>query len=88
MAVREFRNRRPRLLAPSRILRPPMRMSGGGREREDLVLDARRMIGEGSQSFATASRKAGSTRRSRFIATTSWAKSSVRWPRSSPTCTP
>lgn len=55
MAVREFRDRRPRLLSPSRILRPPVRQSGGGREREDLVREAREAIGKGSQSFAVAS---------------------------------
>ena len=41
MAIRVFRNRRPRMLAPSRILRPPQRQTGGGREREDLVAAAR-----------------------------------------------
>lgn len=56
MAIRHFRDRRPRLLSPSRILRPPMRQSGGGRDREDLVIDAREAIGRGSQSFAMASR--------------------------------
>ena len=48
MAIRRFRDRRPRLLAPSQILRPPVRQSGGGREREDLVADARRSIRRGS----------------------------------------
>ena len=56
MVIRRFRNRRPRLLAPSQILRPPVRQSGGGREREDLVADARRSIRRGSKSFALASR--------------------------------
>ena len=56
MAIRRFRDRRPRLLAPSQILRPPVRQSGGGREREDLVADARRSIRRGSKSFALASR--------------------------------
>lgn len=56
MPVRQFRDRRPRLLSPSRILRPPLRQSGGGREREDLVLEARQAIGNGSRSFAVASK--------------------------------
>lgn len=56
MPVRRFRDRRPRLLAPSRILRPPVRQVGGGREREQLVEDARAAIARGSRSFAAASR--------------------------------
>lgn len=56
MAIRRFRDRRPRLLAPSRILRPPVRQSGGGREREELVERARATIDMGSKSFALASR--------------------------------
>jgi phytoene synthase len=56
MAIRVFRSRRPRMLAPSRILRQPPRQTGGGREREDLVEEARRSISKGSQSFAFASR--------------------------------
>ena len=56
MAIRPFRDRRPRLLAPSRILRPPPRQTGGGREREDLVADAGKVIAGGSKSLAFASR--------------------------------
>jgi phytoene synthase len=56
MVIRRFRNRRPRLLAPSQILRPPVRQTGGGRWREDLVAEARRMIMRGSRSFALATR--------------------------------
>ncbi|HYD23762.1 MAG TPA: phytoene/squalene synthase family protein [Croceibacterium sp.] len=56
MPIRRFRDRRPRLLAPSQILRPPVRQSGGGRWREDLVREARGTIGRGSRSFAFASR--------------------------------
>ena len=55
MVIR-FRNRRPRLLAPSQILRPPVRQSGGGRWREDLVAEARRSIRRGSRTLAFASR--------------------------------
>ena len=53
MAVRRVR---PRLLAPSRILRPTVRQTGGGREREELVEEARTAIARGSRSFAVASR--------------------------------
>jgi len=45
-----------RLLAPSRILRETPRQIGGGREREELVEEARRSIAKGSKSFAAASR--------------------------------
>jgi phytoene synthase len=53
MAVRRVR---PRLLAPSRILRPTMRQTGGWREREELVEQAGKAIARGSRSFAVASR--------------------------------
>ena len=56
MAIKRFRNERPRLLAPSRILRPTMRQTGGWREREELVEEARKAIAKGSKSFAVASR--------------------------------
>src|SRR4249920_183936 len=56
MAIRRVRNRSPRLLAPSRILRPTMRQTGGGRERDELVEEARKAIAKGSKSFAVASR--------------------------------
>src|SRR3990170_1128220 len=56
MVIRRFRDRRPRLLAPSRILRPPVRQRGGGREREDLVAEARRIVMRGSRGLAFASR--------------------------------
>ena len=56
MAVKRFANRRPRLLSPSRILRPTMRQTGGGRERAELVEEAREAIARGSKSFAFASR--------------------------------
>jgi len=54
--IRRFRDRRPRLLAPSRILRPPVRQRGGGREREDLVAEARRTVMRSSRSLAFATR--------------------------------
>ena len=53
MAVRRVK---PRLLAPSRILRPTVRQTGGGREREELVEEAGKTIARGSRSFAVASR--------------------------------
>jgi phytoene synthase len=56
MAVRRFTDRRPRLLSPSRILRPTQRQAGGGREREELVEAAGEAIARGSRSFAFASR--------------------------------
>ena len=56
MAIRRFKDRRPRRLAPSQILRPPVRQSGGGRWREDLVAEAHRSIKRGSKSFSFASR--------------------------------
>jgi phytoene synthase len=56
MPVRIFRNRRPRMLAPSRILRPPPRQVGGGRWREDLVDEARQAIRGGSRTLSFASR--------------------------------
>jgi len=56
MAIKRFRNARPRLLAPSRILRPTVRQTGGGREREELVEQAGKAIAKGSKSFAVASR--------------------------------
>ena len=47
---------RPRLLAPSRILRATPARPGGGREREDLIDQAEESIRAGSRSFYTASR--------------------------------
>jgi 15-cis-phytoene synthase len=56
MAIRRVKDRRPRRLAPSQIMRPPVRQTGGGRWREDLVAEARRSIKRGSKSFFFASR--------------------------------
>ncbi len=47
---------RPRLLAPSRILRTTPRQTGGGRPRASLVEQARESISSGSKSQALASR--------------------------------
>ena len=46
---------RPRMLAPSRILRTTPARAGGGREREDLIEQAEDSIREGSRSFYAAS---------------------------------
>ena len=46
----------PRMLAPSRILRTTPARAGGGRDRFELVEDAREAIEEGSKSFAAASK--------------------------------
>ncbi len=54
-APRPPRKIAPRLLAPSRILRPTLRRAGGGRHREALVAKSYDMIEQGSKSFAAAS---------------------------------
>ena len=46
---------RPRMLAPSRILRTTPARAGGGREREDLIDQAEDSIRAGSRSFYAAS---------------------------------
>lgn len=74
MAIRRFRDRRPRLLAPSRILRQPPPQSGGGREREDLVADARAVIGKGSKSLAFASRLLDRTTREQAWLLYAWCR--------------
>jgi 15-cis-phytoene synthase len=56
MAIRRFQNRRPRLLAPSRILRPTVRQTGGGRSREELIADARSAMSRAPRSLAFAAR--------------------------------
>jgi len=56
MAIRRFSSKRPRLLSPSRILRPTQRRAGGGRDRDELVEEAHEAIARGSKSFAFASR--------------------------------
>jgi phytoene synthase len=72
MAVRVFRNRRPRLLAPSRILRPPVRQIGGGRDREELVAEARASIRRGRPSYAFATRLFDRTTRERAWMLYAW----------------
>ncbi|MEO6386847.1 MAG: phytoene/squalene synthase family protein, partial [Croceibacterium sp.] len=56
MPILRFKDRRPRLLSPSRILRTTPRQAGGGREREELVEEAQGAIERGSRSFSFASR--------------------------------
>ena len=48
--------RTPRLLAPSRILRPTPSQAGGWHSREELVRASHGAIAQGSKSFAAASR--------------------------------
>ena len=74
MAIRRFRDRRPRLLAPSQILRPPVRQTGGGRWREDLVAEARRAIARGSKSFAFATKLFDKTTRERAWLLYAWCR--------------
>jgi phytoene synthase len=74
MVIRRFRDRRPRLLAPSQILRPPVRQTGGGRWREDLVAEARRSIARGSKSFAFATRLLDKTTRERAWLLYTWCR--------------
>lgn len=74
MPVKRFRDRRPRLLAPSQILRPTVRQAGGGRWREDLVEEAHRSIARGSKSFALASRLFDKTTRERAWLLYAWCR--------------
>src|SRR5688572_19523047 len=73
MAIKRFRDRQ-RLLAPSRILRPPPRQTGGGREREDLVREARAAMRRGSRSFAFATRLFDRTTRERAWLLYAWCR--------------
>jgi len=74
MAVRRFRNRRPRLLAPSRILRPTVRQTGGGRDREELVEAARDAIRQGGRTLAFASRRLDKATRERAWLLYAWCR--------------
>jgi len=56
MQITDHSQDHDRMLAPSRIMRPAVTRAGGGRDREELVEDAREMIRRGSRSFYTASR--------------------------------
>lgn len=56
---------RPRLLAPSRILRKTPSSKGGGRNRDYLVQQSYYAIADGSKSFAAASRLFGRDTRER-----------------------
>lgn len=74
MVIKRFRDRRPRRLAPSQIMRNPVRQTGGGRWREDLVKEARRSISRGSKSFAFASRLFDKTTRERAWLLYAWCR--------------
>ena len=56
MEITDIPEKRDRMLAPSRIMRPAVTRAGGGREREDLVAAARDTMRRGSRSFYAASR--------------------------------
>jgi phytoene synthase len=74
MPVRRFRDRRARLLAPSRILRPTVRQTGGGRDRDELVAAACQAIGQGSRSLAFASRLLDKATRERAWLLYAWCR--------------
>lgn len=74
MPVRRFRDRRPRLLAPSRILRETPRQTGGWREREELVEEARQTIAQGSPTFTLATRLLDRQARERIWLLYAWCR--------------
>ncbi|MXO66998.1 phytoene/squalene synthase family protein [Altericroceibacterium endophyticum] len=65
---------RPRLLAPSRILRTTPRQVGGGREREWLVQKSKASIAKGSKSFSAASALFGRATRERVWLLYAWCR--------------
>jgi phytoene synthase len=72
--VRQFRDRRPRLLAPSRILRETPRQIGGGREREELVEEAGETIARCSRAFSLAARLLDRPARERIWLLYAWCR--------------
>lgn len=74
MALRPFRDRRPRLLAPSRILRETPSQTGGGREREELVEEAGETIARGSRTFTLATRLLPRAARERIWLLYAWCR--------------
>ena len=72
--VRPFRDRRPRLLAPSRILRETPRQIGGGHEREELVAEAGAAMARGSRTFALAGRLLDKPARERIALLYLWCR--------------
>ena len=74
MVVRRFRDRRPRLLAPSRILRETPRQTGGWREREELVEEARETIAQGSPTFTLATQLLDRRARERIWLLYAWCR--------------
>ncbi len=63
-----------RRLVSSAILRPTMRMVGGGRERQSLVRKAHKSIRKGSKSFAMASRLFDKATRERVWLLYAWCR--------------
>lgn len=74
MAVKLFRNRQPRLLAPSRILRETPRQTGGGHEREELVAEAGKTLARNSRAFALAARLLDRPSRERIALLYAWCR--------------
>jgi phytoene synthase len=74
MPVRLFRDRRPRLLAPSRILRETPRQTGGWREREELVAEAGETITRSSPTFTLATRLLDRRARERIWLLYAWCR--------------
>ena len=64
----------PRLLSPSRILKPAVRRAGGGRDRDALVDESYDMIARGSKSFALASWLFGRDTRERVWMLYAWCR--------------
>ena len=65
---------RPRLLAPSRVLRETPQQAGGGRDRKALVARARASMAKGSRSFAIATRLFDRTTRERVWLLYAWCR--------------
>jgi phytoene synthase len=74
MAIKIFRNRRPRLLAPSRILRETPRQTGGGHERGELVEEASETLSRNSRAFALAARLLDRSSRERIALLYAWCR--------------
>jgi len=74
MAIRLFRDRRPRLLAPSRILRETPRQTGGGHEREELVEHASETLARTNRAFALAARLLDRPARERIALLHAWCR--------------
>lgn len=66
--------RKQRTLTPSHVVRETPRQWGGGREREELVIEAQRAIAEGSKSFRFASLLFDKTTRERAQMLYAWCR--------------